>query len=83
MRYDYHCTKCGEIFEAEHPMDGPDPRSPLLCPVCGTAEVSKIYLDAPGVFIWWKRSDLCHHADEKRPRYMPPVIAKEVAHGRG
>jgi putative FmdB family regulatory protein len=81
--YDYHCTKCGEIFEAEHSMDGPDPRSPMRCPVCRTAEVNKIFLSAPAVRSWFKSPRLAHHPDEKRPKYMPPVVAKEaVTHGR-
>ncbi len=80
--YDYRCLRCGELFEAEHPMAGPDPRLPIRCPVCETAEVNKIYLDAPAVKIWFKSPRLAHHAEEKRPRYMPPILAKrEVGYG--
>ncbi len=80
--YDYHCNCCGELFEAEHSMDGPDPRSPILCPVCRTGDVNKIILNVPGVRIWFKNPGLAHHSDEKQPRYMPPVLAKEAVHGK-
>jgi hypothetical protein len=73
---------CGEMFETEHPMDGPDPRSPVRCPVCSTAEVNKVYLGMPGVSIWFRNPRLAHHPDEKRSKYMPPILAKEaVRHG--
>jgi putative FmdB family regulatory protein len=80
--YDYRCMLCQELFEAEHSMDGPDPRSPIQCPVCGTAEVNKVYLSSPGVSIWFRNPGLAHHPEEKSPKYMPPVLAKEGLHAK-
>jgi putative FmdB family regulatory protein len=80
--YDYHCEQCGELFEAEHGMEGPDPLHPVICPVCRTGDVNKVILSAPAVRIWFKNPRLATHPDEKTPKYMPPVLAKEAVDGR-
>ncbi len=77
--YDYRCTRCEELFESEHAMSGPDPRRPVTCPVCKTAEVNKVFLGAPAVRVWFRNPSLAHHSSDKRPRYKPPVLAKKEA----
>ena len=38
-RYDYRCSKCGNVFEVEHPMsEHPD----VACPQCG-AEAERVF----------------------------------------
>ena len=71
--YDYQCEKCTEIFEVAHPMSGPV--GILKCPVCGTGEVHKVFLQSPGIFIWWRdaRTSPTGDASGMQPIYLRAV----------
>lgn len=57
-RYDYKCSSCGNVFEAEHPMsETPE----VVCPSCGapaakTFSASGIKFDGSGFYNTDQRS---------------------------
>ena len=77
-QYDYRCEKCTEIFEVAHPMSGPV--GILKCPVCGTGEIHKIFLQVPAIRIWWQdaRSSPTGDASGMMPQFMPSVRNKRA-----
>ena len=78
-RYDYRCQECGEVFEASHPMAGPD-LGYIRCPVCGTGRTQKIILQAPAIRIRWQdaRSSPTGDASGMKPKFLSSVRNKRA-----
>ena len=76
-RYDYLCDLCGELFEVQHPMEGPR-EGYVPCPVCKTGRTHKIFIQAPAMKIWWKDARSSSDASGLCPRFMPSVKARKA-----
>lgn len=73
--YDYQCEQCAEIFEMEHSMTY---EGPVECPVCKTSLTHKIFLETPGIWIYWK--DAGSSSEAGLPKYLGPAKGRRLRH---
>lgn len=76
--YDYQCEKCAEVFEATHSMNF---KGVTVCPICGTGETHKVFLQCPGISIWWKDANTSPTGDASgmRPKYLAATKRETAA----